>query len=50
VLTQTVTAAEYADVFAQERTKTYASVDAFEARMGFALDNDRLLGAYWPVR
>lgn len=41
-LTQTVAAAEYADIFERERRQAYPMVDAFEARMGFALDRDRL--------
>jgi hypothetical protein len=37
-----VSAATYADIFAKERAQAYSMVDAFEARMGYALDRERL--------
>lgn len=45
MLTQTLTAADYAEVFTHERARDYPVVDAFEARMGHALDPERLLAA-----
>jgi len=42
---QTTTAEQYAQIFASERAKAYPSVDAFEAKMGFSLDRDRLESA-----
>lgn len=39
------TAADYAAAFAAEQAQTYPMVDAFEARMGFALDRERLESA-----
>lgn len=41
----TVTAAQYADIFARERTQEYPTVDAFEARMGFSIERQRLESA-----
>jgi predicted O-methyltransferase YrrM len=37
-----VSAATYADIFAKERAQAYSMVDAFEARMGYAIDRERL--------
>ncbi len=37
-----VTAETYARIFALEREQSYPMVDAFEQRMGFAIDRDRL--------
>lgn len=45
MLTATVTAADYQAIFDAERVKEYPVVDAFEARMGFALDRERLESA-----
>lgn len=39
---QTVTADQYAELFARERAQDYPNVTAFEARMGFTLDRERM--------
>ena len=39
---QTVTAETYARIFAVEQSQSYLMVDAFEARMGYAVDRQRL--------
>lgn len=41
-LTKTLTVADYDRVFEAERAREYPVVDAFEARMGFAVDRQRL--------
>jgi hypothetical protein len=42
---QTVTAEEYAQIFDLERERQYPMVDAFEQRMGYAIDGKRLKAA-----
>lgn len=44
-LVKAPTAADYQAIFDAERVKDYPVVNAFEARMGFALDRDRLESA-----
>jgi predicted O-methyltransferase YrrM len=39
---QTVTAAQFDAIFEKERVQAYPMVDAFETRMGFAIDRGRL--------
>jgi prepilin-type processing-associated H-X9-DG protein len=42
MITATVTAETYARIFAEEQARTYPMVDAFEARMGYAMPRERL--------
>ena len=42
---QTVSAAEYERIFALERANVYPMVDAFEQRMGYAVDREKLEAA-----
>lgn len=45
MLTTPICAETYADIFERERMRVYPSVDAYETRMGYALEPDRLLSA-----
>lgn len=42
---QTTTAEQYAEIFEKERQQEYPAVDAFEQRMGYAIDRTRLEAA-----
>jgi predicted O-methyltransferase YrrM len=42
---QTITSAQYDEIFERERAQDYPTVTAFEARTGFAIDRDRMEAA-----